>query len=190
MTVLAQARETVLIERTSWTREVFVVLAASILIALFAPLSIPLPFTPIPLALQPHVCLALGALLGSRRASLAVMAFIVQGMFGFPVFAKGTGVLYLLGPTGGYIFGYLIAAYTTGFIVERLKEYSAAKVFGAMAVGNFLIYAFGYMQLACFVGLQAAILLGVLPFLIGDLLKICLAVRCFKSCCQFLGRST
>src|ERR1700674_1128563 len=83
------------------------VILSSILIGLFAKVSIPLPFTPVPLATQSGVVLILAVLLGSKRAFAAVLLFLMQGAAGLPVFIKGAGIAYLIGPTGGYLIGYL-----------------------------------------------------------------------------------
>jgi biotin transport system substrate-specific component len=166
----------------SWAKEIAIVLSASVLIALFAPISIPLPFTPVPLATQPQVILFLAALLGSKRGSLAVLTYLFQGCIGLPVFAGGAaGVLCLAGPSGGYLIGYLAAAYVTGLLVERIRERTTMNTFLAMAVGNGVIFVFGVAWLSHFTGIKAAFLLGVFPFLIGDFLKLVIAVRGLKA---------
>jgi biotin transport system substrate-specific component len=166
----------------SLVREALVVVGASILIGLFSHISIPLPFTPVPLAVQAQVILFLAVFLGSRRAALATMGFLGQGAMGLPVFAGGkAGLLCLAGPTGGYLLGYLVAAYLTGYIVENLKEKTARKVFLAMSIGNAVIFALGAAWLAKFVGVKAALFLGVAPFLMGDFFKLILAVKGLKA---------
>jgi biotin transport system substrate-specific component len=91
----------------SWIKNIAVVLGASIIIALFAPISIHLPFSPVPITTQVHVILLLSCFLGSKRAAMAVMTYIAQGLAGFPVFAGGAaGLMVLAGPTGGYLVGY------------------------------------------------------------------------------------
>jgi biotin transport system substrate-specific component len=165
----------------SWLKELMIVLGASVIIALFAPISIPLPFSPVPIATQAHVILFLAALLGSRRGSLAVLAFLFQGAMGLPVFSGAKGGLWVLaGPTGGYLLGYLAAAFLTGYLVERMRDQTAMKTFGAMAAGNGVIYLFGLPWLAQFVGWQGAFLLGLLPFVIGDALKLVVSTKALK----------
>jgi biotin transport system substrate-specific component len=164
----------ILSERQStWMREFLIVAMASLLIVFCTPLAIPLPFTPIPLALAPQLCLALGATLGSRRAAAAIFAYLFQGAIGLPVFALGkSGLPHLLGPGGGYLFGFAAGAYVTGYLIERMREKAAYKTFIAMAAGNGVIFFFGALQLSLFLGLKSALLLGVLPFLFGDALKL------------------
>lgn len=156
----------------NWLKELLILLGASILIALFAKISIPLPFSPVPFATQPQVILCLSALLGGRRAALATGAFLVQGAMGLPVFAGGAGgLLCFAGPTGGYLLGYLVASYLTGMAVQRGKAPSATKLLLAILYGNAAIFICGAAWLASFVGFQQALLLGVAPFLPGDIIK-------------------
>ena len=169
-------------------RDILVVFAGSILIALFAHVSIRLPFTPVPIAMQPHVCLFLGALLGSRRGALAVLVYLFQGAIGFPVFAMGkAGFLHLLGPTGGYLLGYAVAAYVTGYLVEKTREKTPRKAVLAMAVGNLVIYGMGIAQLSIYLGLKSAVMLGMLPFILGDVLKLVLARQALQWCRGLVG---
>lgn len=168
-------------ESRSWFKEVFVVLGASIIIALFAPISIWLPFSPIPIATQAHVVLLLSCLLGSKRSAMAVLTYLFQGAIGFPVFAGArAGIHVLAGPTGGYLLGYVLAAFITGWMVERMAHRTASKIFIAMGCGNLIVYLFGISWLSRYIGLQAAFVLGMLPFLIGDLLKLIVATQSLK----------
>ena len=151
-------------EKPLWMRDIAIVLGASVLIALFAPVSIRLPFSVVPIATQGHVCLFLGALLGKKRGALAVLAFLLQGALGLPVFANGSAGL--LGPTGGYLLGYVLGAYVTGLLVERMK------LAQALLLGNAAIYLLGLPWLATFIGFKSAIVFGFAPFILGDLLKL------------------
>ncbi len=165
----------------SWAKEALVILGSSVIIALFAPISIPLPFTPVPIATQGHIVLLLAVLLGSKRAALAVMAFLFQGAIGLPVFAGGKAGLFPAGPSSGYLLGYLVAAYVTGLLMERSAQRTPGRAFLAMGVGNLAIYLFGLSWLSQFVGLSSAFTLGMLPFLLGDSLKLIAGVRILKS---------
>lgn len=156
-------------------RDAALVLLASFVLALFAKVAIPLPFTPVPIATQSAVVLLLGALLGARRATAAVFAFLAQGAMGLPVFAAGIGLAYLFGPCGGYLFGYLAAAFVVGGLFERSKDLFSATL--AMIAGTLVIYLFGAGYLATFIGLKKALLLGVAPFLLGDALKILVCLK-------------
>lgn len=162
----------------SWAKNALFVVGASLLIGLSAHLSVPLPFTPVSIVIQNGVILLLAVFLGSRRAPASVALFLAQGMMGFPVFANGAaGIHYLLGPKGGYYFGYFIAAFLVGWIVERGREKTLLKAFIAMGVGALTIFLFGAAWLATFIGIEKAILLGVLPFLIGDFCKLVVSLK-------------
>jgi biotin transport system substrate-specific component len=163
---------------TSFARDAAIVLLSSIFIGLLGQVSIPLPFTPVPIVTQAQAILMLGLLLGSRRAAAATFAFLAQGAMGLPVFAGGAaGLAKLFGPTGGYLVGYLVAAFLVGAISERWKERSLAKACLALVAGNSVIYILGAGYLSTLLGVQKAILLGVAPFLIGDALKIVLCLK-------------
>jgi biotin transport system substrate-specific component len=165
----------------SWVRQVAAVLGASTIISLCAPISIPLFFTPIPIAIQAHVILLISCLLGSKRAALAVLAFLLQGAMGLPVFAGGRGGIYVLaGPTGGYLLGYLLAAFITGYLMERSIYRTPSKAFAVMGLGNLVVYLFGISWLSRYLGWESALVLGMAPFLIGDLLKLVVATKFLK----------
>ncbi|MBS3904104.1 MAG: biotin transporter BioY [Simkania sp.] len=183
MSTLTQIEQRYPIQNSWCARDALMIVAASLLISLCAPIAIPLPFTPVPLAIQAQVCLFFGVLLGSKRIALAVMGFLLQGACGLPVFAKGaTGLAYLFGPTGGYLLGYLLGAFITGYLVEKKTgERTMRSVFLAMAAGNLVIFVLGWLQLSRFIGMNSAVILGVLPFLLGDFLKLCFAGRFLKT---------
>lgn len=157
---------------------IFFVVFASLLIGLCGSLAIPLPFTPVPIALRPMVILGLSSFLGGRGAAFAVLGFLFQAAVGLPVLAGGA--LSLLGPTGGYCLGYLAAAYAVGTLSERSKGRTALQMFAILSLGSFLIYLFGALHLATFVGWDKAFWLGVAPFLLGDLFKTVVLVQMFR----------
>lgn len=157
----------------SLLRSTCLVILSSIVISLFAKVAIPLPFTPIPIATQGNVILILSSVLGSKRAAAAVLAFLFQGAWGLPVFAGGVGgMAKLLGPTGGYLFGYLVGAFLVGYLTERMKNRSPMNLFLVMASGNAMFFLFGVPCLATFIGFKKALLLGLAPFVIGDAMKL------------------
>jgi biotin transport system substrate-specific component len=120
----------------------------------------------------------LSTLLGSKRAPAAVALFLAQGAFGLPVFTHGgCGLAYFFGPRGGYLIGYLVAAYTVGKVVELLGKRTLSTAFTAMLAGNAVLFLCGATWLSTFIGVEKAILLGVVPFLLGDLLKIACSLK-------------
>lgn len=152
------------------SRDFALVLLASFIICLSGQIAIPLWFTPVPIATQNSVVLLMAALLGARRGTAATFAFLAQGAMGLPVFSNGAaGFAHFFSPTGGYLIGYLVASFVVGAIAEKRKFIASAV--GALIAGNAIVYLFGASYLAKFVGLNKAFLLGVAPFLIGDLIK-------------------
>ena len=170
------------LQNNRFLRESGIILGSSIIISFCAPISIPLPFTPIPLAIAPQVVLLLSVLLGSQRATLAVIAYLLQGAIGLPVFAAGgvQGILRLVGPTGGYLLGYILAAFVTGLICEKMKKRSQGKVFGAMIAGNSIIFLCGLAHLSHFVPMGSLLFLGFFPFVGGEIVKLILAQRALR----------
>jgi biotin transport system substrate-specific component len=170
------------VENHTGLKNVLLVMGATLLIALSGQVSFPLPFTPVPLALQGSMCLLMAALLGRRLGMISVGLFLFMGAIGFPVFSLGgAGLPILLGPRGGYLIGYLLGTWVTATIIERQRLSSPRLKTLAMGAGNLVIYACGLPQLALFVGAERVILLGMLPFLAGDLLKLFIGYRVLKS---------
>ncbi len=156
--------------------DVVLVLSGSLFIALSAQFAIPLPFSPVPVTGQTLAVLMVGVLLGSRRGSLSVLTYLLQGALGLPVFAGGVaGLARLTGPTGGYLIGFVAAAYLVGWLAERGWDRHFETTLLAMVLGNVVIYTFGLLWLARFVGTEKVLALGLWPFVPGDLGKILLA---------------
>jgi biotin transport system substrate-specific component len=161
--------------------DILVMLLASIVMGMAGQISIVLPFTPVPIGFQAHTILFLAVCLGSQRAVGAVALLLLQGALGLPVFTNGgCGLIRLLGPTGGYIFGYLIAAFVTGWLSERAKEKTPLYLFKSMAMGNLVIYGSGMAWLSQFLGWKSVIVCGLAPFVIGDLIKLVAATKLLK----------
>jgi biotin transport system substrate-specific component len=156
---------------------VILVVVFSVLIALSAQIAIPLPFTPIPITMQTLTVLLTGLLLGSRLGMATLIAYLVEGVVGMPVFTQwGSGIAHLVGPTGGYLIGFVFAAGLVGFLAERGWDRRLWTTLLAMILGNLVIYAFGVGWLSTFLGVGTALAKGMLPFLIGDVIKIALAM--------------
>ena len=152
------------------------ILTGSVLIALSAQAAVPLPFSPVPVTGQTFAVLLLGAALGRSRGAAAVLAYLAEGAAGLPVFAGGlAGPAVLLGPTGGYLFGFLPAAWICGALAERGWDRRFLGTLAAMTLGDLVIFAVGVPWLARFVGPGNAIAFGFTPFVAGNLAKIVLA---------------
>ncbi len=161
---------------------VFAALFAA-LTAAVAPFKIPLGFTPVPITLQTLVVLMSGAMLGPYYGALAMILYVVVGVLGLPVFAGGgSGIGAVLGPTGGYLISYFIAAYVIGKIVQMRKKPAFLDYVIAMVAGTIIIYVLGAGWGMVVTGLGiAAILAGwVFPFIIGDTIKLLAAAYIAK----------
>ena len=153
------------------------ILGTSWLIAISAQISIYLPFSPVPITGQTLIILLAGLVLGKNRGTAAVAIYLLQGASGLPFFAGGkSGLATLFGPTGGYLFGFLAAVYIVGMLSELRFKRSLFQAATALVIGNSIIYIFGLVWLARFIGESQALQLGLYPFLAGDLLKISLGV--------------
>jgi biotin transport system substrate-specific component len=171
-------------------REVALMLGGSLLIALSAQLQFVLPISPVPVTGQTFAVLLLGALYGSRRGPATVMAYLALGAMGLPVFAGGTfGVARLVGPTAGYLVGFLAAAFVVGFLSERGWDRKPWTTAVSMVIGNTMIYVAGVLWLSRFVEWQAVLSTGFLPFLAGDALKIALATILLPAGWKLIGRT-
>ena len=148
----------------------FSAILGSILLAISSKIQIPL--TPVPVTLQTLVVLVMAMFLGWRAAGAASFLYLAEGAIGLPVFAQGGGLPYLVGPTGGYLFGFLLSSLVLGYLSERGWDRSIILTFFAMTLGTIIIYFIGVSWLAIIKDLNTAIVFGLLPFLTPDILKI------------------
>tara|TARA_Y100000310_G_C20702467_1_gene831156 strand:+ start:190 stop:777 length:588 start_codon:yes stop_codon:yes gene_type:complete len=154
------------------------------LTAAVAPFKIPLGFTPVPITLQTLVVLMSGAMLGPYYGALSMILYVVVGALGLPVFAGGgSGIGAVLGPTGGYLISYFVAAYAIGKVLQLRKQPKFLDYVFAMVIGTIIIYVLGAGWGMVVTGLGvAAILAGwVLPFVIGDTIKLLAAAYIAKN---------
>jgi len=160
-------------------------LAVTIFIAfttLSAFVRIPLPFTPVPLTLQTLFVLFSGALLGRRLGVLTQTGYLLLGLTGFQVFTGfGSGALYLLGPTGGYIVGFVLASSFAGSLFSQTRH-NWGNTFLKFLIADFIILTCGAIWLKAYLSCSfgQAFLLGFLPFVPGDLLKVVFATVIFN----------
>lgn len=162
-------------EESSVVTKLSAAFVLALLMALAAQVRIMLPFTPVPFTSQVLVVL-LGALVLGRYGALGQGMYLVMGgALGW--FSGMVGFAALLGPTGGYLLGFVVASMVIGELVERRKDWSMRQVLAVMSLGMLIIYSLGAAQLALFMGsdLTEAIVLGVVPFVIVDALKVLMA---------------
>lgn len=146
---------------------------SSLLIAFCAQISIPLPFTPVPMTLQTLAIMMVGAMLGSRNGAMAVLLYIAESMLGLPVLASGKiNPLALIGPNGGYLIGFVFQAYLVGWFAERRHSLSKSTLMFGISLACALQLSVGALWLGQFIGFKYVLAMGVLPFLAGEAVKI------------------
>lgn len=155
---------------------VLAVLFVTALTAAMSQVSFPLPFTPVPFTLQPIVVLLGGAALGARLGATSQILYLMLGVVGLPVFAYTPelpqGVLRLLGPSGGYLMAYPLAALVTGWLAERGLGRRVGTAVAAMALGLAVVFTGGVLWLAKDLGLSTALAVGLYPFVLVDVIKV------------------
>lgn len=172
------------------------IIGGSAVLGLTAQAAVLLPFSPVPVTAQTLAVLLIGALFGARRGALTVLTYIAQGTAGLPVFAGATfGPAVLMGPTGGYLVGFVAAAYIAGRLAEQGWDRRFATTALAMVIANIAIYTCGIAWLTYLVsvgkleiGLDKLLAIGCYHCLVGDALKILLAVTILPSGWKLLNR--
>lgn len=168
-------------------RDVALVAGAAAITGVAAQVSIPLPFTPVPISLQTFTVLLSAAALGPYRAGAAMLLYLGVGVIGVPWFAEQrSGIGF---PSFGYIVGFVLAAVVVGALARRGADRSIGGTAATMVLGNLVIYAVGvpYLAVAIGVDLPTAVTLGVVPFLVGDGLKILLATGLLPAAWRLAG---
>lgn len=169
----------------SLARELALILTGTLLIALTAQIRIPL--WPVPVTGQTFGVLLIAAVLG-RRSIFSVLAYLAFGFAGLPVFAAGAaGMGQLAGPTGGYLLGFVAAAYVVGWLAESGWDRTFGRAVPAMLIGNVIIYGFGLLWLTQFVPWPGTLQAGLVPFIPGDVLKILLAAGALPAIWKRVG---
>src|SRR5262245_11056936 len=172
-------------------RHVALIVLGALFIYLTARIAIPVPGSPVPVTGQTFGVLLVGGALGMRRGIASVLLYILIGLIGVPFFAGGKGgAQVILGATGGYLIGFVAAAAIVGRLAELGWDRKFLGAFGAMLIGNVVIYLFGVPWLMAVTGFTLAegIEKGVVPFLVGDAIKLLLAAGVFRGAWWILGR--
>ena len=160
-------------------------------IALSARLAIPLPFSPVDVTGETLAVLLAGLALGPRRGMASVLVFIGEGAIGLPVFQGGTGgPAMLIGPTGGYLWGFVLAAGLVGVLAERGATRRTWTLLLALVLGNLVVYLVGAGWLSRLLpgGVSSAVTVGIIPFLPGDAVKCLVAAGMLPSAARFVNR--
>lgn len=158
----------------------------SFFLAALSQLAIPLWFSPVPLTMQTFAVLLIGALLGSKRGSLAVVLYLIEGATGLPFFAGGTSGI--SGVTAGYLLGFVVCAFLVGFLLEKGWRESYKGTLLALILGSLAILLSGFLWLSLYVGPSTAFAIGVYPFLIGDAVKLVAATAIIASGWKLIPR--
>jgi biotin transport system substrate-specific component len=170
-------------------RAVILIAAGIALLALSAKVNLPLPY--VPMTLQTLVVLMLGAAYGWRLGCATVIAYLAEGAVGLPVFAGPVaGLAPLAGPTAGYLFGFVVAAFATGWLSERGWDRNMGWLFAAMMIGHVIILTAGFAWLAYGIGLGSgkAWMVGVVPFIAGSVVKSALGATLLPAAWRFVDR--
>lgn len=153
---------------------------------------IKVPFWPVPMTMQTLAVLMIGMAYGSRMAAGTVFAYLLAGAAGLPVFAgtpeRGIGLAYMMGPTGGFLLGFLLAAWVVGFLAERGFDRTLLRCAIAMLIGNTIMVLSGVIWLAAPLGVAKAIEVGFMPFMYGTVLKMALGTIAMPLIWHFVSR--
>jgi biotin transport system substrate-specific component len=176
------------LEKTRWyapvapalpARRVLAVLAGTLFITVCSRIAVPLPWTPVPMTMQPFAVLLLGLVLGRTLGAATVVLYLLEGALGLPVFTAqgGVGLHHLFGPSGGYLMSYPAAAIVAGSLFRAGRQRSFARALGSAGAAAVLILTCGFCWLLAITHSRpgAAWAMAVYPFLAGDLLKVLLA---------------
>jgi biotin transport system substrate-specific component len=172
-------------------RHALLIVAGAVLIYLTARIAIPIPGNPVPFTLQNVGVLVVGGALGLRRGGSAALLYVLLGVVGLPFFAEGKGGIgVVLGATGGYLVGFVAAAAVVGRLAELGWDRRIGGAIGATSIGTAIIYAIGVPWLAVVTGRSAgeAIAVGLMPFLVFDIVKLLAAAAVFPAAWWVVGR--
>lgn len=164
--------------QTTRTQKIVLIGLMTAVTCILGPLSIPLPFSPVPISLTNFAIFLAVFVLGMKDATISFLIYLLLGAVGVPVFASfSAGLGKLVGPTGGYLFGFIFLALIMGFFMEHFDRKIVPTIVG-MVIGMAVCYIFGTVWLAKLMSLsfKEALALGVLPYLAGDTAKIIIAV--------------
>jgi biotin transport system substrate-specific component len=172
---------------TSRLHQVLLVVLGTVLLAISAQIQV--PFWPVPMTMQTFMVLIIGATYGARLGAATMIAYIIEGAVGLPVFAQfSAGAHVLVGPTAGYLAGFVAAAALTGYLAERGFGRDLATALVSFAAGTVVIFALGLAWLASLIGVEGAITHGLMPFILSEPTKVALATLLLPTCWKLVRR--
>lgn len=182
-----RALSDVLLQGQGLTRSLAMVVAGSLVLAVSAKIQV--PFWPVPVTMQSLAVLMIGITFGSRLATATVLAYLAEGLVGLPVFAgAGAGLGYFMGPSAGYLLGFLIAAPFIGWMAQRGWDRTLGRAAVAMAFGHVLLFVPGVLWLAVLFGLPKAVAVGLTPFIAATMIKTGLGVALVAALWSVVGK--
>ncbi len=155
-------------------KNIILILFGTIILTISAKIQI--PFWPVPMTMQTYVVLVIGMIYGFKLGFLTLLTYLIEGALGIPVFAKGGGLIYLTGPTAGYLYGMLIASGVIGYYSERGLVKSSIDAILPLILGTNIIFICGVGYLGSIIGYEKALIAGLLPFIPSEFFKIALAL--------------
>ena len=161
----------------SLIKDIVSILAFSILTGISAGFKIEIGAVPI--TMQTLIVLLSGAFLGSKKGATSQLTYLISGITGIPWFSRGGGLSYILSPTLGYLIGFIPASYIVGLLIE--KNRNTFSIIKSLIAGNFFIYAFGILWLSRIFSLSESLVIGLYPFILGEILKMFLAIIILKN---------
>ena len=170
----------------AYIKYILLILSGTILLAVSSKIQV--PFWPVPMTMQTFIVFLIGMTYGWRLSFFTLLAYLVEGAIGLPVFAKGGGLMYLAGPTAGYLYGMLGAATLIGFLSENGYSQSYIKCFIALLLGSIIIFSCGVGYLGSIIGYDKAVSAGLMPFVPSEFFKIALALVLIPSFTKFLNK--
>ena len=165
-------------------RNAVLAVVGSLVVAAAAQVNVPM--IPVPMTLQSLAVLMIGAAYGSRLGAATLALYALEGAIGLPVFAEFKSGVMLA--SFGYVLGFIAAAYVVGFLAERGWDRSPVKMFASMILGAAVLYVPGLLWLSAWIGAEKAIQFGLLPFIVGDVVKAAVAALGFPAAWALLGR--
>lgn len=170
----------------TYLKNLALILFGTLLLALSSKVQV--PFWPVPMTMQTFIVFIVGMAYGWKLAFSTLVVYLFEGALGLPVFAKGGGLLYLTGPTAGYLYGMTVAAGVIGIFAELGYNNSYFKSLVSLSIGTFIIFLFGVGYLGSVIGYDKALAGGLYPFIPSELFKIGLAVVIIPSITRYIGK--
>ena len=169
-----------------YLKNIILVFLGTILLSISSKVQV--PFWPVPMTMQTFVVFIIGMSYGSKLALTTLILYLLEGAFGLPVFAKGGGLLYLTGPTAGYLYGMMIAAWVIGKFADLGYNNSYFKSLISLLTGTSIIFLFGVVYLGSIIGFDKAFAAGLYPFILSELFKILLAVALIPNIKKYISK--